>query len=68
VRDDFGQSGSFSVTVIDAETDRPITRLGDVDFLQMRVRVLDGPGRYYLVIEQDESGIPYEIRAVTFSD
>lgn len=68
LRDDFGQAGAFSVTVYDAKTDRPFTRLSDVDFLQMRVRVLDGPGRYYLVIEQDESGIPYEIRAVTFAE
>jgi len=68
LRDDFGQAGAFSVTVYDADTDRPFTRLGDVDFLQMRVRVLDGPGRYYLKIEQDDSGTPYEIRAVTFAD
>lgn len=67
LRDDFGQAGAFSVTVYDADTDRPFTRLGDVDFLQMRVRVLDGPGRYYLKIEQDESALPYEIRAVTFA-
>ncbi len=68
LRDDFGQAGAFSVTVYDADTDRPFTRLGDVDYLQMRVRVLEGPGRYYLKIEQDESGIPYEIRAVTFAE
>lgn len=56
------------MTVFDAETGTPFTRVSGVDFLQMRVRVLDGPGRYYLEIEQDDSNIPYEINAVTFSE
>jgi hypothetical protein len=64
LRDDLGQAGSFTVTVYDAESRQPFTRISHVDFLQMRVRVLDGPGRYYLVIEQDGSNIPYDIRAV----
>jgi hypothetical protein len=67
LRDDFGQAGKFSVTVYDADTDQPFTQIADVDYLQMRVRVLDGPGRYYLKIEQDESALPYEIRVVTFA-
>ena len=68
LREDLGESGSFAVTVFDAETGAPFTRISGVDFLQMRVRVLDGPGRYYLEIEQDSSNIPYEIKAVTFSE
>jgi hypothetical protein len=68
IREDLGESGSFAVTVYDAETGAPFTRISGVDFLQMRVRVLDGPGRYYLEIEQDSSIIPYEIKAVTFSE
>jgi len=39
-----------------------------VDLRQMRVRLLDGPGRYYLVIEQDDPDLPYDIRAVTFPE
>lgn len=66
-RDDLGDSGSFSITVYDDETKQPFTKIAGVDFLQMRVRILDGPGRYYLKIEQDSSNIPYEIKAVTFS-
>lgn len=67
-REDLGESGSFAVTVYDAETGAPFTKVTGVDFLQMRVRILDGPGRYYLEIEQDSSTIPYEIKAVTFSE
>lgn len=66
LRDDFGQAGKFSVTVYDAETDKPFTQISDVDYLQMRVRVLSGPGRYYLKIDQDEFKIPYDIRVLTF--
>lgn len=66
LRKDFGIPGKFAVTVYLAETDQPFTRITNVDYLQMRVRVLDGRGRYYLKIEQDESALPYEIRAVTF--
>ena len=67
-RQDLGESGSFAVTVFDAETGAPFTRITGVDFLQMRVRILNGPGRYYLEIEQDDSNIPYDIKAVTFSE
>ena len=67
-RDDLGESGAFAVTVFDAETGAPFTRISGVDFLQMRVRILDGPGRYFLEIEQDTSDIPYEIKVVTFSE
>ncbi len=67
LRKDLGQSGRFTVTVYFAETDLPFTRITNVDYLQMRVGTLDGPGKYYLKIEQDESALPYEIRAVTFA-
>lgn len=67
LRKDFGIPGKFAVTVYLAETDQPFTRITDVDYLQMRVQVLDDPGRYYLKIEQDESALPYEIRVVTFA-
>ncbi len=66
-RKDFGRPGRFAVTVYVAETNQPFTRITSVDYLQMRVQVLDDPGRYYLKIEQDESALPYEIRAVTFA-
>jgi hypothetical protein len=68
LRDDFGEAGTFTITVYDATTRQAFTRISDVDFLQMRVRLLDGPGRYYLVIEQDDPDLPYDIRAVTFPE
>jgi len=68
LREDFGLPGKFAVTLYDADTDQPFTRLADVDYLQMRVCLVSGPGRYYLEIEQDESALPYQIRAVTFSE
>lgn len=68
LREDFGLPGKFAVTLYDADTDQPFTRLADLDYLQMRVCLVGGPGRYYLQIEQDESVIPYEIRAVTFGE
>ena len=67
-REDLGNPGTFTVTVYDAETRAPFTRISDVDFLQMRVRVLTGPGRYYLNIDQDDTGTPYEIKAVSLSE
>lgn len=67
-RDDFGKVDDFAITIYDAKTDRPFTRLGQADFLQMRVRVMEGPGSYYLKIEQGKLQIPYEIHAVTFDE
>ncbi len=58
--DDMGPS-KFSITIHDAQNGRPFTRIDGADFMQMRMRVYDDPGRYYLKIEQDESGIPYQI-------
>jgi len=60
-RADQGVPSDFSVTIHDATDDRPFTRITDTDFLGMRMRVFDDPGRYYLKIEQDASAIPYQI-------
>lgn len=68
LRDDFGNPGHFSITVFDATTREPFTRISDVDFLQMRVRVLNGPGTYYLEIEQDDVGPKFEINVETFTE
>lgn len=64
-RDDFGQRGDFSVTVYDAESDAPFTRIADKDFLGMRSRVFERPGKYYFVVEQDGNKIPYELTVST---
>ena len=60
-REDFGISGGFAITVYDAETDAPFTRIADKDFLGMRTRIFERPGQYYFVVEQDASRIPYEL-------
>ena len=60
-RADFGISGGFAITVYDAETDAPFTRIADKDFLGMRTRIFERPGQYYFVVEQDASRIPYEL-------
>lgn len=64
-REDFGQQGDFAVTVCDAETDAPFTRIADKDFLGMRSRVFERPGKYYFVVEQDASKLPYELTVST---
>lgn len=64
-RDDFGITGDFAITVYDAETDAPFTRIPDKDFLGMRSRIFERPGKYYFVVEQDASRIPYEVTVST---
>ena len=56
-----GDEGGFAVTLYDAETDKPFTRIAGADFLGMRTRVFDEPGRYYVVVEQGLAAIPYEV-------
>lgn len=51
----------FSVTLYDAETGKPFTRISGPDYLGMRTRVFDQPGRYYLVVAQGGIPVPYEI-------
>ena len=57
----------FSVMIHDAETGRPFTRIADMDFLRMRMRVFDEPGRYYLVVEGDSEARPYKITVSVLS-
>lgn len=64
-RADFGLDGDFAITVYDAETDAPFTRMADKDFLKMRSRIFERPGRYYFVVEQDANQIPYELTVST---
>lgn len=52
----------FAVTVYDADSGMPFTRITGPDFLGMRMRVFDRPGRYYLAVEQQGlRTVPYEI-------
>ena len=51
----------FSVAVYSADTELPITSIGDGDFLGMRARILDGPGPFYLVIDPGSTGTSYKI-------
>lgn len=60
-RDDLDTDGAFAITVFDADTDTPFTRIADKDFLGMRIRIFDRPGRYYFVVEQDSTRIPYSL-------
>jgi hypothetical protein len=60
-REDFGLDGDFAITVYDAETDTPFTRIADKDFLKMRSRIFERQGKYYFVVEQDSDRIPYEL-------
>jgi len=63
-----GANGAgFSVMIHDAETGRPFTRIADMDFLRMRMRVFDEPGRYYLVVEGDSEARPYKITVSVLS-
>lgn len=64
-REDFGLDGDFAITVYDAETDTPFTRIADKDFLKMRSRIFERPGKYYFVVEQDSNRIPYELTVST---
>lgn len=64
-RADFGLDGDFSITIYDAETDTPFTRIADRDFLKMRSRIFERPGTYYFVVEQDANRIPYELTVST---
>jgi len=56
-----GAEESFAVTIFDADTDQPFTRIASADFLGMRTRIFDEPGRYYVVVEQGLAAMPYEI-------
>jgi hypothetical protein len=56
-----GSEEGFAVTIFDADTDQPFTRIAGGDFLGMRTRIFDEPGRYYVVVEQGLAAVPYEI-------
>lgn len=56
-----GSEEAFAVTIYDADTDQPFTRIAGADFLGMRTRIFDEPGRYYVVVEQGLAAVPYEI-------
>ena len=58
-------SENFSVTVYDADTDVPFTRIAGADFLGMRMRIFDKPGNYYLVVDQGVLDVAYEISVST---
>jgi len=61
-------SGDFSISVYEAGSKVPFTRISDADYLGMRARVFDGPGEYYFVIDQAKGGIPYEIEIRTMAE
>lgn len=56
-----GSEAGFALTLYNAETGKPFTRIADSDFLGMRTRVFDEPGRYYVVVEQGLEPVAYEI-------
>ena len=56
-----GSEEGFAVTLHDAETGKPFTRIASPDFLGMRTKVLDKPGRYYIVVEQGLVPVAYDI-------
>lgn len=58
-----GSEEGFAVTLYDAESGKPFTRIADPDFLGMRTQVFDKPGRYYIVVEQGLVPVAYEIEA-----
>ncbi len=58
-----GSEEGFAVTVHDAETGKPFTRIAGPDFLGMRTKVFEKPGRYYLVVEQGLVPVAYAIDA-----
>lgn len=60
-----GSGAGFAVTLYNADTDMPFTRISDPDFLGMRTRFFDEPGRYYLVVEQGVLPAPFEIEVST---
>ena len=55
----------FSVTLFDAGTDQPFTRISDADFLGMRARIFDRPGTYYVVVDQGIDTVSWEISITT---
>lgn len=55
----------FSVTVYDATTDTPFTRISNGDFLGMRARIFDRPGTYYVVIDQGIDTVNWEVSVTT---
>ena len=67
-RQDFDQPGDFSITVFDADSEKPFTRISRRDFLGMRTRIFDEPGNYYMVVKQDINQIPYEITVRSMSE
>lgn len=58
-----GSEEGFAVTLYDAETGMPFTRIADPDFLGMRTKVFDKPGRYYVAVEQGLLPVAYEVEA-----
>ncbi len=68
IRQDSGLAGDFSITVFDADSEQPFTRISGVDFLRMRTRVFHKTGNFYLVIEQDINALPYEIKVSALAE
>jgi len=58
---DESAAAGFAVTVYNADTDAPFTRIAAPDYLGMRSRIFDTPGKYYLLVEQRHTPVPYEI-------
>ncbi len=67
LREDRGVADGFAIVIVDEKGDSPFTRIGDLDFLRMRARVFDRPGKYYIEVEQGSSGVPYEISIQSLS-
>lgn len=56
-----GATSGLTVTLYDAETEKPFTRIDGADFLGMRTRIFEGPGRYYAEVDLDPGVTGYEI-------
>lgn len=60
-----GATSGLSVTLYDADTGKPFTRIGAADFLGMRTRIFEGPGRYYAEVSLEPGVTGYEIAVGT---
>ncbi|MBX3176265.1 MAG: hypothetical protein KF886_02800 [Candidatus Hydrogenedentes bacterium] len=67
-RDDFGIDSNLKITVVDAETDLPLTAITRKDFLHQRTLVFERPGRFYFTLTQDSHAIPCEIQVSGISE
>ncbi|MCC6142711.1 MAG: hypothetical protein IT368_02780 [Candidatus Hydrogenedentes bacterium] len=56
-----GSEDDFAVTLYHADTGQPFTRIAGADFLGMRTRIFDEPGRYYVVVEQGLLPLTYVV-------